>query len=96
MTRIIEQKWFEFGKDENGNDLPKMIISKEYSSDWKLGDEPITRLTIKRIMNDINNIKLTENEDRVIFDGRLGEYKYYDMDATVDSVLSKCKKEFSK
>lgn len=40
MTRIIEQKWFEFGKDENGNDLPKMIISKEYSSDWKLGGEP--------------------------------------------------------
>ena len=39
-TRIIEHKWFEFGKDENGNDIPKTIISKEYSSEWKPGDEP--------------------------------------------------------
>ena len=39
-TRIIEHKWFEFGKDENGNELPKTIISREYSSEWKPGDEP--------------------------------------------------------
>ena len=39
-TRIIEHKWFEFGKDENGNDLPKTIISREYSSEWKPEDEP--------------------------------------------------------
>lgn len=39
-TRIIEHKWFEFGKDENGNDIPKTIISREYSSEWKAGDEP--------------------------------------------------------
>ena len=39
-TRIIEHKWFEFGKDENGNDLPKTVISHEYSSEWKPGDEP--------------------------------------------------------
>lgn len=39
-TRIIEHKWFEFGKDEDGNDLPKTIISREYSSEWKAGDEP--------------------------------------------------------
>ena len=39
-TRIIEHKWFEFGKDENGNDLPKTIISREYSSELKPGDEP--------------------------------------------------------
>lgn len=39
-TRIIEHKWFEFGKDENGNDLPKTVISREYSSEWKPGDEP--------------------------------------------------------
>ena len=39
-TRIIEHKWFEFGKDESGNDLPKTVISKEYSSEWKPGDEP--------------------------------------------------------
>lgn len=39
-TRIIEQKWFEFGKDENGNDLPKNIISRKYSSEWRPRDEP--------------------------------------------------------
>ena len=39
-TRIIEHKWFEFGKDEEGNDLPKTVISREYSSEWKPGDEP--------------------------------------------------------
>ena len=39
-TRIIEHKWFEFGKDEDGNDLPKTVISREYSSEWKPGDEP--------------------------------------------------------
>ena len=40
-TRIIEHKWFEFGKDEAGNDLPKTVISREYSSEWKPGDEPV-------------------------------------------------------
>ena len=39
-TRIIEHKWFEFGKDAEGNDLPKTVISREYSSEWKPGDEP--------------------------------------------------------
>lgn len=39
-TRIIEHKWFEFGKDEEGNDLPKTVISREFSSEWKPGDEP--------------------------------------------------------
>lgn len=39
-TRIIEHKWFEFGKDKDGNDLLKTVISKEYSSEWKPGDEP--------------------------------------------------------
>mgnify|MGYP000447091991 FL=1 len=39
-TRIIEHKWFEFGKDSEGNDIPKTVISREYSSEWKLGDEP--------------------------------------------------------
>ena len=39
-TRIIEHKWFEFGKDDEGNDIPKTVISREYSSEWKVGDEP--------------------------------------------------------
>lgn len=87
-TRIIEHKWFEFGKDEEGNDLPKTIISKEYSSEWKQGDEPYYPV------NDENNDslyqkykKLASKEDKVFFGGRLGEYKYYDMDAVIDSAL---------
>ena len=39
-TRIIEHKWFEFGKDDAGNDPPKTVVSREYSSEWKVGDEP--------------------------------------------------------
>ena len=94
-TRIIEHKWFEFGKDENGNDLPKTIISREYSSDWKPGDEPYYPV------NDAKNSllyseykKLADAENKVIFGGRLGEYKYYDMDQVIAAVLEKCKKEF--
>ena len=91
-TRIIEHKWFEFGKDENGNDLPKTVISREYSSEWKQGDEPYYPV------NDEKNGKLyeeykrlAEQEDKVVFGGRLGEYKYYDMDAVIASALEKCK-----
>ncbi len=93
-TRIIEHKWFEFGKDENGEDLKKTVISKEYSSEWKLGDEPYYPV------NDIKNGKLYEKykllaakEKNVIFGGRLGEYKYYDMDQVVLSALKKSKEE---
>ena len=96
-TRIIEHKWFEFGKDEDGNDLPKTIISREYSSEWKPGDEPYYPV------NDEKNGKLYEeykkladSEDKVIFGGRLGEYKYYDMDTTIASVLDKCESVFGK
>lgn len=88
-TRIIEHKWFEFGKDENGNDLPKTVISREYSSEWKPGDEPYYPV------NDAKNgllyteyRKLAEHEKNVIFGGRLGEYKYYDMDQVIAMALS--------
>lgn len=93
-TRIIEHKWFEFGKDENGNDLPKTIISREYSSEWKPGDEPYYPV------NDVKNVelykkykKMADKEGKVIFGGRLGEYKYYDMDAVIASALDLCKRE---
>ncbi len=89
-TRIIEHKWFEFGKDENGNDLPKTVISREYSSEWKPGDEPYYPV------NDEKNGALYEKyrelasaEKNVIFGGRLGEYKYYDMDKTVEAAIAK-------
>ncbi len=87
-TRIIEHKWFEFGKGANGEALTKTYISKEYSSEWKLGDEPYYPV------NDMKNAEryaqykeLAENEKNIIFGGRLGEYKYYDMDAVIASAL---------
>ena len=88
-TRIIEHKWFEFGKDEEGNDLPKTYISREYSSEWKPGDEPFYPV------NDEKNNKLLEqyqelakSEDKIMFGGRLGSYKYYDMDKTIEEALN--------
>ena len=87
-TRIIEHKWFEFGKDENGNDLPKTIISKEYSSEWKPGDGPYYPVNDKKNGELYQKYKaLAEKEENIIFGGRLGEYKYYDMDAVIASAL---------
>ena len=90
-TRIIEHKWFEFGKDEGGNDLPKTVISREYSSEWKVGDEPYYPV------NDAKNgalysqyKELAAAEKNVIFGGRLGEYKYYDMDQVIAAALEMC------
>ena len=87
-TRIIEHKWFAFGKDADGNDLPKTVISREYSAEWKPGDEPYYPV------NDEKNgklyveyKKLAEKEPNVLFGGRLGEYKYYDMDQVVLSAM---------
>lgn len=95
-TRIIEHKWFEFGKDENGNDLPKTVISREYSSEWKLGDESYYPVNDAKNSTLYEQYKaLAEAEDNVIFGGRLGEYKYYDMDKTIEVALAAAKKELS-
>lgn len=82
-TRIIEHKWFEFGTQE------KTVISREYSAEWNLGDEPYYPV------NDEKNGKLyeryrelSEREENVIFGGRLGEYKYYDMDVVIEKALN--------
>ena len=89
-TRIIEHKWFEFGKDANGNDLPKTVISREYSSEWKVGDEPYYPVNDEKNSELYKKYKtLAEKESKVIFGGRLGEYKYYDMDAVIDSALNR-------
>ncbi len=87
-TRIIEHKWFEFGTQ------PKTVISREYSSEWKLGDEPYYPV------NDAKNgalyaqyKELADKEANIVFGGRLGEYKYYDMDAVIASALACAKKE---
>lgn len=93
-TRIIEHKWFEFGKDADGNDLPKTVISREFSSEWKPGDEPYYPVNDEKNGALYAQYKaLAEQESKVIFGGRLGEYKYYDMDAVIASALELCKRE---
>ena len=87
-TRIIEHKHFEFGKQE------KTVISKEYSSEWKVGMEPYYPVN-----NEQNNKlfeeyrKLADQEKNVIFGGRLGNYKYYDMDKVIEAALEIVAKE---
>lgn len=87
-TRIIEHKHFEFGKQE------KTVISREYSSEWHQGMEPYYPVN-----DDKNNTlfeeyrKLAEKEENVIFGGRLGNYKYYDMDKVIEAALETCEKE---
>ena len=88
-TRIIEHKWFEFGTQ------PKTVISREYSSEWKPGDEPYYPVNDERngaLYQEYK--KLADAEEKVIFGGRLGEYKYYDMDAVIASALEKCAQLF--
>lgn len=86
-TRIIEHKWFEFGTQ------PKTVISKEYSSEWKKGDEPYYPVNDERNTALYQQYKaMAENEEKVIFGGRLGEYKYYDMDAVIASALETVRK----
>ena len=89
FTRIIEHKWFEFGNQ------PKTVISREYSSEWKPGDEPYYPVNDERNGTLYQQYKrLADAEEQVIFGGRLGEYKYYDMDAVIASALEKCKELF--
>ena len=91
FTRIIEHKHFVFGTQ------PKTVISREYSAEWKQGDEPYYPV------NDERNGKLYEEyrkladaESNIIFGGRLGEYRYYDMDAVIAAALDMVQKEFGK
>ena len=89
FTRIIEHKWFEFG------DQPKTVISREYSSEWKPGDEPYYPVNDERNGALYQQYKaLADKEKKVTFGGRLGEYKYYDMDAVIASALDKCRELF--
>lgn len=89
-TRVIEHKFFEFGTQ------PKTVISREYSSEWRPGVEPYYPV------NDEENLRLfaqyqalARQEKNVIFGGRLGEYRYYDMDAVIASALALCGKELN-
>ena len=93
-TRIIEHKWFEFGKDANGNEIPKTVLSREYSSEWKFGDEPYYPVNDEKNSELYNRYReLTKQEKQVIFGGRLGEYKYYDMDTVILAALDCAEKQ---
>ena len=95
-TRIIEHKWFTFGKDEQGNDLPKTVISREYSAEWKPGDEPYYPVNDEKNSALYQQYKaLAEREEKVVFGGRLGEYKYYDMDQVIAAALRKAREELT-
>ena len=89
-TRIIEHKWFTFGKDAEGKDLPRTVISREYSAEWRPGEEPYYPV------NDEKNSalyaeyrRMADRETKVIFGGRLGAYRYYDMDQVIAAALEK-------
>ena len=95
-TRIIEHKWFTFGKDEQGNDLPKTVISREYSAEWKPGDEPYYPVNDEKNSALYQRYRaLAEQEEKVVFGGRLGEYKYYDMDQVIAAALQKAGEELA-
>ncbi len=92
-TRIIEHKWFEFGQDSEGKELSKTVISREFSTEWKLGDEPYYPVNDKKNSELYEKYRmLAKNEKNMIFGGRLGEYKYYDMDAVIAAALMQYKK----
>ena len=87
-TRVIEHKWFTFGKDADGNDIPGTVISREYSSEWRPGVEPYYPV------NDEKNgalyaryRALADAEPNVRFGGRLGQYRYFDMDQVIEAAL---------
>ena len=90
-TRIIEHKHFEYGTQE------KTVVTKEYSANWKKGDEPYYPINDKRNNEIYNKYKeLADNENNIIFGGRLAEYKYYDMHNVVERALSVVYEEFGK
>lgn len=90
-TRIIEHKWFEFGTQ------PKTVISREYSSEWKLGDEPYYPVNDEKNNQLYEQYKrMAQQEKKIIFGGRLGEYKYYDMDMVIASALKMSKQILEK
>ena len=93
-TRIIEHKWFEFGiRSDTGEPAEKTVISREYSSEWKPGDEPYYPVN-----DEANNAlyakyaELAAKEERVMMGGRLGSYRYYDMDQVIAEALCAARK----
>ena len=93
--RIVEHKWFTFGKDSRENDLNKTIITHEYGTEWTAGNEPYYPINDEKnsvLYEDYK--KLATREKKVVFGGRLGEYRYYDMDEVIVAALAMGKKQF--
>ena len=91
FTRIIEHKHFE-----PDNKSAKTVISREYSSEWKLGDEPYYPVNNEKNSSLYEKYKeLAANENNVIFGGRLGQYRYFDMDQVIGESLKACKQELN-
>ena len=89
-TRIIEHKHFAFGTQ------PKTVISREYSTEWHQGDEPYYPVNDEKNGALYAKYKaLADAETKVIFGGRLGEYKYYDMDKVIEAALDAAQKELA-
>ena len=87
-TRIIEHKHFEYGTQ------PKTVISREYPSEWKLGEEPYYPVNNEKNEEIASKYReLADKEENVIFGGRLGEYRYYDMDKVIAAALKAVEKE---
>ena len=90
FTRIIEHKFFEFGTQ------PKTVISREYSAEWRPGMEPYYPVNDEKNSALYAKYKaLAQWEEKVIFGGRLGEYKYYDMDKVIEVALDVAAKELT-
>lgn len=93
-TRIIEHKWFEDGRNEQGEKIKGTVISYEYSKEWQKGEEPYYPINDEK-----NNAlyekyqELAKRDKKVIFGGRLGEYRYYDMDMVIKAALERWEKE---
>ena len=93
FTRIIEHKFFEFGKDsETGEEIPGTIITREYPAAWENGMEPYYPVN-----NEANNAQyqkyraLADEKKNVVFGGRLGLYQYFDMDKVIRAALDAAK-----
>lgn len=96
-TRIIEHKWFNFGKNEAGEEIPTTVISREYSSEWHFGEEPYYPINDEKNNHlAMQYRELAASAPKVSFGGRLADYKYYDMDKIVFDALQLSEKELSK
>jgi UDP-galactopyranose mutase len=93
-TRIIEHKHFEFGLDDSGNPIPKTVITREFPADWVPGDEPYYPINNPENEALYNRYReLAQREGNVTFAGRLGGYKYYDMDKAIEAAFELVRNE---